>query len=55
MKKVPDVFGAVKCLKEVKSRFLSTSKMQFWCALFFSEISDHESNCEFGAFSNDSD
>ena len=55
-KKLPGVliFGAVKCLKEVKSRFLFPSKMRFWCALFFSEISDHVSNCDFGAFSNDS-
>ena len=28
--------------------------MRFWCALFFTEISDHVSNCDFGAFSNDS-
>ena len=48
------IFGAVKCLKEVKSRFWFSSKMRFWCALFSSEISDHVSNCNFGAFSNDS-
>ena len=32
---IPDVliFGAVKCLKEVKSRFWFTSGMLFWCVL----------------------
>ena len=26
--------------------------MRFWCALYFFEICDHVSNCDFGAFSN---
>ena len=42
------IFGAVKCLKEVKSCFWFTSKMQFWYALFFSEIQ----TSFFGAYSS---
>ena len=33
------IFGAVKCLKEIKSRFWLTLKMHFCCTPFFTEIS----------------
>ena len=41
------IFGSKKCLKEVKSRFLFTSKMHFWCAL---NTSHPHQKCPFEQF-----
>ena len=47
---VPEVlFRAVEDRRTCLIYFAS----EFWCALFFSEISDNVSNCDFDAFSND--